>query len=61
MINKHTTKFVEICFSAICGMYGVFISVHFAREEFLHLREKTKRKLFTGFCGIRVRVDELCK
>ena len=32
---------------------GAFISVLFAREEFLHPREKTKIKLFTDFSGIR--------
>ena len=32
---------------------GAFISVLFARVEFLHQREQTKRKLFTDFSGIR--------
>ena len=33
----------------------------FVRVEFLHLREKTKIKRFTGFSGIRFYVGELCR
>ena len=61
LLNQLTTAFGgPLCKQGGRIGGGAFISVHLYEWSFCTFEKKTKIKLFTGFCGIRVCVDELC-